>query len=152
MRTLIIASFFVLVSFGAPVIAFAQADGSVCDHTNAGTQDGIWQNGHCVSNGTYGSVSNTTSGSVTLINPLKSGTSLEGFLQSILQFIIRIGAIVVVLMIIFVGYKFVTARGAPAKIEEAKGMLLWTVIGALVLLGAQAIATAIQATVTSLGG
>ncbi len=90
--------------------------------------------------------------SVTLTNPLTSGDSLEGFLGEILKFIIRIGTIVVILMVVYVGFKFVTAQGEPGKITEARTMLLWTVIGALVLLGAQAIAMAIQATVQALGG
>ena len=90
--------------------------------------------------------------SVTLMNPLKSGTSLESFLGNILDFIIRIGTIVVILMLVFVGYKFVVAQGSDTKLTEARGMLLWTIIGALVLLGAQAISLAIQATVKSLGG
>lgn len=90
--------------------------------------------------------------SVTLMNPLKSGTSLESFLTSILRFVIRIGTIAVILMLVFVGYKFVVAQGSDTKLIEARGMLLWTVIGALILLGAQAIAAAIQATVQSLGG
>ncbi len=55
-------------------------------------------------------------------------------------------------MLVFVGYEFVAAQGAPEKIKEARGMLLWTVVGALVLLGAQAIAMGIQATVTALTG
>ena len=102
----------------------------------------------------------TGSGSnVTLINPLQgvdcsagNGNCLSAFLLNILQFIIYIGGIVVVLMIIFVGYKFVAAQGNSTKIEEARNMLLWTVVGALILLGAQAIAMGIQATVTALTG
>lgn len=93
---------------------------------------------------------------VTLKNPL--GTScnsantdcLMNFLNKILAFVIKIGTVVVILMLVFVGYKFVAAQGAPGKIEEARTMLLWTVIGALVLLGAQAISSAIQATVTAI--
>ncbi len=72
------------------------------------------------------------------------------FLQSILSFIVRIGAIIVVLMLVFVGYKFVAAQGNESELREAKSMLLWTVIGALILLGAQAIALGIQATVQAL--
>ncbi len=90
--------------------------------------------------------------SVTLLNPLKSGAKLEDFLTSILDFVIRIGTIVVILMLVFVGYKFVVAQGAPGAIEEAKGMLLWTIIGALVLLGAKAISVGILSTVKALGG
>ncbi|MFA6503071.1 MAG: hypothetical protein WCT45_02345 [Candidatus Paceibacterota bacterium] len=88
----------------------------------------------------------------TLMNPLKAGTDLESFLNEILSFIIRIGTIAIILMIVYVGYKFVVAQGAPGKLEEARGMLLWTIIGALVLLGAQAISLSIQATVKALGG
>ena len=95
--------------------------------------------------------------SVSLINPL--GTScnpantdcLGQFLRSILAFVIRIGTVVVILMLVYVGYKFVTARGEPAEITKARTMLLWTVVGALILLGAQIIAAGITATVQSLG-
>lgn len=87
---------------------------------------------------------------VTLINPLNAGTSLESFLNNILAFVIRIGTIIVILMLVFVGFKFVTARGEPAKITEARSALLWTVVGALILLGAQAIAIGITATVKAL--
>jgi hypothetical protein len=86
----------------------------------------------------------------TLINPLKGGTDLKSFLLSIIDLIIRIGAIIVVLMIVFVGFKFVTARGEPGAITEAKKALLWTLVGALVLLGSKAIALAIEATVAAL--
>ena len=63
---------------------------------------------------------------------------------------VRIGAIIVVLMVVYVGYKFVVAQGEPGKISEARQMLLWTIVGALILLGAQAIALAIKATVDAL--
>ncbi len=104
------------------------------------------------------SSNNLTPGpSITLINPLSgvdcsagNGSCLNAFLLNILQFVILIGSIVIVLMLVFVGYKFVAAQGSPEKIKEARNMLLWTVIGALVLLGAQAIAMGIQATVTAL--
>ncbi len=53
-------------------------------------------------------------------------------------------------MLVFVGFKFVVAQGSDTKISEARNMLLWTVIGALVLLGAQAISMGIKATVQAL--
>mgnify|MGYP001602243988 FL=1 len=74
----------------------------------------------------------------TLLNPLGSGTSINSFLLSILNIITNtIGPVIVILMIVFVGFKFVTARGEPAKISEARQMLLWTIVGALILLGAK---------------
>jgi Type IV secretion system pilin len=73
-------------------------------------------------------------------------------MTNILQFVIEIGSIIVVLMLVYVGYLFVIAQGNPSKLASARSALLWTVIGALILLGAQAIAMGIQATVTALGG
>jgi hypothetical protein len=86
----------------------------------------------------------------TLINPLNGGATLQGFLTDILGFVVKIGSIIVILMLVYVGYKFVAAQGDPVEISEAKNMLLWTVVGALILLGAQAIASGIQATVTAI--
>jgi hypothetical protein len=88
----------------------------------------------------------------TLMNPLQGGGNLQSFLLSILGFVIYIGGIAVVLMLIFVGYKFVVAQGKPGEIESAKQMLLWTLLGGLILLGSKAISLGITATVQSLGG
>jgi hypothetical protein len=103
--------------------------------------------------GTVGNTVNNTSNTgtnVSLINPLKGGGTLESFLSAILAFIVRIGTVIVILMTVYVGYMFVAAKGAPAKIEEARKALLWTVVGALILLGAQVIASGIIATVDAL--
>ena len=86
----------------------------------------------------------------TLANPLQGGTNLQTFLQDILKFVVQIGAIIVVLMLVFVGYKFVAAQGDASELQDARRMLLWTVVGALILLGAQAIAIGLQATVNAL--
>ena len=141
-RAVVIAAF-VLVAF-APV-TLAQPAGSGNSNPPAGL-------------GIPVTTSNNTGSNVTLLNPL--GTScnstntdcLGNFLINILDFVVRIGSIVVILMLVFVGYKFVTAQGNDSKIIEARGMLLWTVVGALILLGAKAIAIGIQATVQALGG
>lgn len=87
---------------------------------------------------------------VTLINPLRGGASLESFLLGILEIIIQIGTIIVILMLVYVGYLFVAAQGREEKIREARDALLWTLIGALILLGSQAIAWGIKATVDAL--
>lgn len=86
----------------------------------------------------------------TLVNPLGANTTLMSLLQRILDFVIQIGAVIVILMLVYVGYKFVVAQGNETKITEARNMLLWTVIGALILLGAKVIATGIEATVNAL--
>ena len=87
---------------------------------------------------------------ISLFNPLQGGASLESFLGNILKFVIRIGTIIVILMMVYVGFLFVAAQGKEEKIREARQALLWTVVGALILLGAQAIALGIKATVDAL--
>lgn len=85
-----------------------------------------------------------------LTNPLGFSTIPE-FLTAILGLVIKIGGIVIVLMLVYIGFLFVTAQGREEKIKEAREALMWTVIGALILLGAQAIQLGIQATVSALG-
>ncbi len=102
------------------------------------------------------SANNIPGANITLINPLNTGdctpngTCLMQFLNRILEFVIQIGAIAVILMLVYVGYLFVVAQGSETKITEAKKALLWTVIGALILLGSQAISLGIQATVQAI--
>ncbi len=92
----------------------------------------------------------TTGTNITLVNPLGAGVGLMELLNKILAFVIQIGVIVVIFMLVYVGYLFVVAQGEPAKITAARQALLWTIVGALILLGSQAIAYGIQATVQAL--
>lgn len=100
------------------------------------------------------STGNTTD--KTLMNPLGSGKCdpadkcLMDLLNKILDFVIKIGAIVVIVMMVYVGFLFVTARGEPGEISKARTAFLWTVVGALVLLGSQAISVGITETIKAL--
>lgn len=110
-----------------------------------------------VQNQTNGSSNTQTQGpSITLVNPLNLGnctsnnTCISVFVGKILQLVIKIGTVIIILMLVYVGYMFVAAQGVPGKIEEARKALLWTVVGALILLGAEAIAKGIEATVKAI--
>ena len=85
-----------------------------------------------------------------LVNPLNSINSLPELLTAILKGVVEIGAIFLTLMIVYVGFLFVAARGNEEKIRSARDALMWTVIGGLILLGAEAISLVIQATVKTL--
>jgi hypothetical protein len=87
-----------------------------------------------------------------LCNPLLNIDTFPEFLGAILDGIIEIGTIVLVMMLVFVGFKFVVARGNPEEISSARNALLWTVIGGLILLGAKAIQLVITGTVESIMG
>ncbi len=92
----------------------------------------------------------TGAGSGGIQNPI-AANSLAEFINKILDIVIQIGVPVLVVMIVFVGYKFVAARGNSSKLEEAKEAFKWTVIGAAIVLGAFVISSVIQTTVTNLG-
>lgn len=95
-----------------------------------------------------GSITGESTGSG-LRNPLKF-SSISEFFVGLIKVLVRLGSIVVVIMLMIVGFMFVVARGNPEKIKTARTALLWTLVGAVLLLGAEVIATAISATINSI--
>ena len=102
---------------------------------------------------TWGAGSSGAGGaSVQLTNYLKDEyESVPCLIKAVLDIIVQIGSVVLVVFIVITGLLFVTARGNAAKLEEAKQALLWTIIGAAIVLGAFVISEAIQGTVDQLG-
>lgn len=87
-----------------------------------------------------------------IVDPLgKKFADVPALIKALLEGALRIGMPIVALAIIYSGFLFVFARGNSEKITKAKDALLYTVIGAAILLGSWAIAKMIQATVTGLG-
>lgn len=85
-----------------------------------------------------------------LVNPLNGVSTLPDFLKAILKGVVEIGTIVLIMMLVYVGFLFVAARGNAEKLQSAKSALVWTVIGGLILLGATTIQLVIEGTVRSL--
>lgn len=85
-----------------------------------------------------------------LINPLNKIGSFPQLLTALLGAVVTIGSIVLVLALVYTGFLFVAAQGNEEKIRSAKGALMWTVIGGLILLGAQTIGMVIETTVNNL--
>ena len=87
-------------------------------------------------------------GSNSLQNPLKDGyTSIPDFLRALLDVVITIAIPIIVIMIIYSGFLFVKAQGKPEDLITARKALMWTLIGAAVILGASLFSYAIQGTV-----
>ena len=82
-------------------------------------------------------------------NPFGSGiTTLPKFIEEITNnVILPVGAVVVVIMIIYAGFRFVTAQGNENNITDAKRAFMYAVIGALILLGSWVIANSIRGTI-----
>ena len=85
-----------------------------------------------------------------IVNPLGNTTTISVLIQNILQGALKIGIPIVALAIIYCGFLFVAARGNSEKLTKAKDALLYTLIGAAILLGSWAIANILQATVLAL--
>jgi len=77
-------------------------------------------------------------------------TTFSNFTEAILGVVLRIGVPILVLMMIFSGLSFVLARGNEKKIEDAKNTLIWTIIGAAILLGAWTLAKMVAATIAAI--
>jgi hypothetical protein len=82
-------------------------------------------------------------------NPLEADSLME-LLLTVIRGIVRIASIFLVLAFVFIGFQFAAAQGKPEAISKARNMLLWTAIGAAILLGAEGIAAIIDATARSL--
>lgn len=85
-----------------------------------------------------------------LKNPIKYNT-INDFLLAILNVVVQIGAVVIVFFFVYAGFQFVTAQGNSEKIQKAKSMFVWIVVGAFVLLGVYVIRAAICGTLNQLG-
>lgn len=57
-------------------------------------------------------------------------------IQNLLNFLVVFAGIVLVFIIIFTGYKFVTSEGDPEKLGSARKTLLYAILGFLIVVGA----------------
>lgn len=99
---------------------------------------------------TTGTNASSDSSGQTLVNPLNNISSLPELLTAVLHAIVQLGSIILVLALVFVGFRFVAARGNPGEILKARTALIYTLIGGLILLGAEGIAAVVQSTVAGL--
>ncbi|HEU4677241.1 MAG TPA: pilin [Candidatus Paceibacterota bacterium] len=83
-----------------------------------------------------------------LCNPLHA-TSISELIANIIDVILVFATPLIVLMIMYAGFLFVTARGNEGQVESAKKALLWSVVGGVIVLGARIISTVIEGTITS---
>jgi len=88
---------------------------------------------------------------IKLENPLKNVTTVEGLIAAVLDFIVKIGTVIAVFFVILSGFQFVLARGNPEGISKAKTTFLWTIVGALILIGAKVLSEVICNTANQLG-
>ena len=84
-------------------------------------------------------------------NPLGSNTTtLNGFLANVLDAIVLLLTPVIVIMLIYSGFLFISAQGKAEELTKAKNALIYTLIGAAIILGAKGLADVLKNTVTCL--
>ncbi len=84
-----------------------------------------------------GIVSLAEATTVRIPNPLIH-ESFGSLLDAIITFLaFYLGPPIATIMLIVAGFYFVTAAGDPAKIEKAKEIIIWTLIGLLILFSAK---------------
>ena len=89
----------------------------------------------------------------TLPDPLQGGASTQTFdalVPKVIDALLQIGIVVIVIAFIWAGFKYVTAMGDEKQIGEAHKIFKYTVIGAAILLGSQALATVIKGTIDAI--
>lgn len=86
--------------------------------------------------------------STDLKNPLKINSFGE-LIQAVINIVQIIAAPFLLFFVIYSGYLFTTARGNPEVLQRAKQSLLYAIIGAVIVIGAEAIAIIIAETARS---
>ncbi len=86
-----------------------------------------------------------------LDNPLGGVNSLTSFLAAVLNAIVVIVFPIIVLFMVFIGFKFIAAQGNAEEIKKVRSLFFWAVVGALLVLGAKVLSLAICETVKGLG-
>ena len=83
------------------------------------------------------------------VNPISFGTIPE-FIEALLIFLVTIGTLVLVVMVVYAGFMFITAQGQPEKLKTAKSAFFWVVIGGALVLGAWALSLVVKETIEDL--
>lgn len=86
----------------------------------------------------------SVSASTKLENPLKGVDSLGDFFYLVINFVYSLSYAVIALFLIISGFKFVMAQGKPEALDNAKMTFKYTIIGAVLLIGANVITEVVR--------
>ncbi len=74
-----------------------------------------------------------------IANPAMRYNTLNDFLLMLLDLFLVVMMPLMILLIIYGGYKIVASAGDEAAIKSGKSMVLWSLVGAAIILGARVI-------------
>jgi hypothetical protein len=81
-----------------------------------------------------------------LQNPIPSVGGLNQFILLLITIMQWVLTPIFVVLLVFAGYMLVTAQGDEKKLQIGKQAIVWSIVGGLIIFGAQVIATAIKGT------
>lgn len=98
-----------------------------------------------------GSDGGTGNNTDTFTNPLGNNIdTIPDLINLILKIVMQVGIPIIALMIMCAGFLYVTARGNETQLTKARTALVYTLIGAAIILGAFVISNAITGTIINL--
>lgn len=150
----------IIISNVATITASAQSEGTGVSTQTTGTGSygggvstpttGTGASSGGVSNPTTSS--NSQSSTFTLQNPLNSKiTSLGALVQNFVVIFSYIAILFAVLVLIYIGFRYVLAQGNPAEMSKLSTWLGWTVVGIAIIIGARLIIQVVINTLSSTG-
>ncbi len=83
-------------------------------------------------------------------NRNNSAFTFFDFVERLVNLATKIAIPIIILFIIYSGFLFIKAQGAPEEITAARRTLGYTLLGTAIILGANIIALAVKTTITSL--
>ena len=112
----------------------------------------VWAQNQQSSDNSPSQTQNTTNkpSTFTLQNPLKVD-SLGGLIQALVEVFTYLVVLFAVLSLVYVGLRYIMARGNSEEITKRTNQLLWIVIGLAVVIGARIIVGVVINTLDSSG-
>lgn len=110
---------------------------------NVCTSGQVCQGGNCTAPGGETTPPPNGSGLTTIQNPLHA-TSVEALVSAVAGFIFKIGLALAPVMLIIAGLMFVTSGGSPERVQTAKKLALYTIIGLAIILLASGLITMLK--------
>ena len=79
------------------------------------------------------------------------GGSLNENLHLIISGLVKLFIPLLVLWLVYIGFKFVQAQGDPEELKKMRSYFLWAILGIMIILGANWILSSIEDTVEDSG-
>lgn len=139
MKHYIISLAFV-IALTTPAFGIAQTE---YRYAEVGTTTGFGGTNRATAPATPASTNSVTA-SARLENPLRGVNSIGDFVYLVINFVYSLSYAVIAFFLILSGFKFVMAQGKPDALDNAKETFKNTIIGAIILIGANVITEVVR--------